>query len=172
MSAACDDTGGTGSLIDYKSAYCNIDTSPARAGALFGYSGYLLLLCALLGSTADRHFVPQLETLARKLRLSPEVAGITLLALGNGAPDIFTAMSGINGAGDFALVRETPAAAAATIPESPLLLLLLLRPPCYYYHHYTTSESLLLLLLLLLLLPLRPPRCYYHHQTTATTTTN
>ena len=141
MSAACDDTGGTGSLIDYKSAYCNIDTSPARAGALFGYSGYLLLLCALLGSTADRHFVPQLETLARKLRLSPEVAGITLLALGNGAPDIFTAMSGINGAGDFALVRETPAAAAATILPASLCCCC-----CYRYARpaATTTTKLLL----------------------------
>jgi len=44
----------------------------------------------LLNTTAQEYFVPPLEYWARRLNLSPEVAGATLVALGNGAPDLFT----------------------------------------------------------------------------------
>jgi sodium/potassium/calcium exchanger 6 len=43
---------------------------------------------------ADRHFTWALEHLANFLRLSPDMAGLTLLAFGNGAPDFFTAVFG------------------------------------------------------------------------------
>ena len=44
------------------------------------------------------------QVLSERLGLSENVAGITLLALGNGAPDVFTAYSAINSADDFPLV--------------------------------------------------------------------
>ena len=54
------------------------------------------------------HYGPPLPsynlTMSARLGLRPEIAGITLLALGNGAPDIFTALAGISGAHDFELV--------------------------------------------------------------------
>jgi Ca2+/Na+ antiporter len=66
---------------------------------------WLMLLISLLATTADYYFVPPLEYLSfDMLKLSPEVAGITLLALGNGAPDVFGAMAGINGQDDFQVV--------------------------------------------------------------------
>jgi sodium/potassium/calcium exchanger 6 len=40
--------------------------------------------------------VPPLNLLSEKLRLSPSIAGITLLAIGNGAPDVFTAYAGLH----------------------------------------------------------------------------
>ena len=44
---------------------------------------------------ADNFFVPPLNLLSEKLKLSPSIAGITLLALGNGAPDVFTAYAAL-----------------------------------------------------------------------------
>eukprot|EP00118_Oscarella_pearsei_P009034 m.49534 g.49534 ORF g.49534 m.49534 type:complete len:570 (+) comp34008_c0_seq1:16-1725(+) len=64
---------------------------------------WLILLMSLLATTADYFFVPPLNLLANKLKLSPAVAGITLLAIGNGAPDVFTAYSALTKADDFAL---------------------------------------------------------------------
>ena len=52
---------------------------------------WLLMLLMALGSTADNFLMPQLHYLSNLLRLSPDVAGVTLLALGNGAPDVVTA---------------------------------------------------------------------------------
>lgn len=43
----------------------------------------------LLNSTAQEFFVPPLEYWCRRLNLTPQVAGATLVALGNGAPDLF-----------------------------------------------------------------------------------
>lgn len=56
----------------------------------------------LLASTADNFFVIELQTLSTMLALSDDVAGVTLLALGNGAPDVFTAVVGL-GQDDFQL---------------------------------------------------------------------
>jgi hypothetical protein len=54
----------------------------ARPGVAAGLGLWLLLLISLLGTTADYFFVPALEYLSfDMLNLSPEIAGITLLAL-------------------------------------------------------------------------------------------
>ena len=54
---------------------------------------WLLMLLIALGSTADNFLMPQLQILSDLLRLSPDVAGVTLLAIGNGAPDVFSAIA-------------------------------------------------------------------------------
>lgn len=54
---------------------------------------WLVVLIFLLGSTADVHLIPQLNYLSALLKLSPDVAGVTLLAFGNGAPDVFTGIA-------------------------------------------------------------------------------
>lgn len=56
---------------------------------------WLLVLFYMLWSTAEVFFVPALKQLATILKLSPDIAGVTLLALGNGAPDIFAALSAV-----------------------------------------------------------------------------
>lgn len=50
---------------------------------------WAVVLIWLLNSTAQEYFVPPLNYWSQRLQLSPEVAGATLVALGNGAPDLF-----------------------------------------------------------------------------------
>ena len=46
-----------------------------------------------LASTADLYLSPALETLTVKFGISESLAGVTLLAFGNGAPDVFSSIS-------------------------------------------------------------------------------
>eukprot|EP00977_Amphora_coffeiformis_P024827 scaffold17307_cov170-Amphora_coffeaeformis.AAC.4 len=56
---------------------------------------WLVLLFRMLGSTAEDYFSPALEMFALKLQLPPRFAGVSLLALGNGAADVSATVSAI-----------------------------------------------------------------------------
>eukprot|EP00041_Stephanoeca_diplocostata_P030894 m.945765 g.945765 ORF g.945765 m.945765 type:complete len:784 (+) comp23845_c0_seq34:233-2584(+) len=56
---------------------------------------WLLVLFVALGTTAEDFFCPSLSVISDTLGLSDNVAGVTFLALGNGAPDIFSVYAGI-----------------------------------------------------------------------------
>ncbi|KAL6437559.1 hypothetical protein ACFW04_004181 [Cataglyphis niger] len=53
---------------------------------------WLLYLFLILATTADNFFCPALAVMASVMRLSDNIAGVTILAFGNGAPDIFTSL--------------------------------------------------------------------------------
>ncbi|XP_076452300.1 mitochondrial sodium/calcium exchanger protein-like [Babylonia areolata] len=58
---------------------------------------WFFLFCGL-AVTADDFFCPSLAVISRTLRLSHNIAGVTFLAFGNGAPDIFSAIAAIGSA--------------------------------------------------------------------------
>lgn len=57
------------------------------------YAVWLLFLFLALGLAASKFFCPNLSAISSTLRLTHNVAGVTFLALGNGAPDVFSAMA-------------------------------------------------------------------------------
>ncbi|KAG2405409.1 hypothetical protein LR48_Vigan03g198500 [Vigna angularis] len=75
--------------------YCNSGKFPIFGQALLAL--WLVVLFYLLGDTASNYFCSSLEGLSNILRLSPTIAGVTLLSLGNGAPDFFASVVSFSG---------------------------------------------------------------------------
>ncbi|XP_071444557.1 mitochondrial sodium/calcium exchanger protein-like isoform X2 [Hetaerina americana] len=73
--------------------YCSFEPQNQLIG-LFAILFWMLILFIALGTTADSLFCPALTVIAKMLGLSENLAGVTVLAFGNGSPDIFTAVAG------------------------------------------------------------------------------
>ncbi|XP_067861819.1 mitochondrial sodium/calcium exchanger protein isoform X2 [Heptranchias perlo] len=81
-----------GGFIDYlQGAICGFPHNLLPL-AIVLYAIWLIYLFTFLGTTAEEFFCPNLAAISASLKLSHNVAGVTFLALGNGAPDIFSAM--------------------------------------------------------------------------------
>ncbi|XP_044131266.1 mitochondrial sodium/calcium exchanger protein [Bufo gargarizans] len=86
----CNDTDGYFSYLD--GAFCSFPPE-LFPFAIFLYALWLLYLFIILAVTAEKFFCPNLSAISRTLRLSHNVAGVTFLAFGNGAPDVFSAVA-------------------------------------------------------------------------------
>ena len=69
--------------------YCVAASYPSPVIAICAAIWIALLFC-VLSITADSFFAPAVQNIASWLGMSADVAGATLLALGNGGPDFFT----------------------------------------------------------------------------------
>nr|XP_058948699.1 mitochondrial sodium/calcium exchanger protein-like [Pocillopora verrucosa] len=61
---------------------------------------WLVFLFITLGLTADDYLCPSLTVISRTLGINQNIAGVTFLAFGNGAPDIFSSLAGFTQNGD------------------------------------------------------------------------
>lgn len=103
----------------------------------------VVLAFYILAQAAQHHFSPVVGRMAEMLHLSPSTGGVTLLALGNGAPDVFASIASVWGgnpriglsaivsAGLFvtAFVVGFVALTASPFPLSPTTFL---RDVCFY----------------------------------------
>lgn len=110
--ADCDQDEG---FIDYiTTAFCTFPTTKSASwlGGVYAiYIVWLMYLFAMIGVSADSFFVPCLDWISKALKISENIAGekfiriainklqgVTFVALGNGAPDIFGAMAAFTSA--------------------------------------------------------------------------
>ncbi|KAL9658808.1 hypothetical protein ABK040_005962 [Willaertia magna] len=93
----------SGGILNYMTIkYCGFKETPVMFYILGVF--WLLFLFYLLSNTAEANFCPSLTQISNLLRLSPDIAGVTFLAFGNGAPDIASIVSGIfSGSAGFGL---------------------------------------------------------------------
>lgn len=85
-------------FVDYTVfAYCQFTPSLLPLALVILFIWWLFLFIGL-AITADDYFCPALTVISKTLHLSHNIAGVTFLAFGNGAPDIFSAIAAIGNA--------------------------------------------------------------------------
>lgn len=82
--------------IDYV-YFCNCTMSHFYLEFLFLAFIWVCMLMNLLASTAEVYFSPTLGKICDNMSLSMDIAGVTFLALGNGAPDFFSIVASFSG---------------------------------------------------------------------------
>ena len=87
-----DDEGGFGAYLDL--FYCKL--SHAKPVAFMILIVWLGLLFSTIGIAASDFFCINLSTIASILGMSESMAGVTLLAFGNGSPDVFSTFAAMS----------------------------------------------------------------------------
>jgi len=85
------------SLLDYAAFhYCTMVPLGLGWLSLVVQIVFMLFLFICLGVAAESFFCPALNVISEALKLSENVAGVTFLALGNGAPDVFSSFAAVS----------------------------------------------------------------------------
>merc|ERR1712223_1042998 len=91
----CQDVDGYLNYVEI--LYCQFGGEPQMAiAAMLVFLIWLCILFTGLAISADDYFCPNLASISKTLRLSHNIAGVTILAFGNGSPDIFSALAAVN----------------------------------------------------------------------------
>ncbi|CAI5469086.1 unnamed protein product [Closterium sp. Yama58-4] len=144
----------SGAQLEYlQFFYCTFEGSPIGVALLLTW---LAALIFLLGNVAADFFCPSLEELAELLRLPPAVAGVTLLPLGNGAPDVFASVVAFVGKGHQSLVGFNGVLGAAcfvsTVVAGSVCLVAASKAPRVQLHRSSFIRDLTFFLLAVLAL--------------------
>ena len=92
-------------MVDFTAMhFCDFNKAFGYNGKnyVFWPVGCFLLYCFIfnLGSTASDYLSPALETITLTFKIPESLAGVTLLAFGNGAPDVFAAIASATSSDD------------------------------------------------------------------------
>ncbi|KAK4454615.1 Sodium/calcium exchanger protein-domain-containing protein [Podospora aff. communis PSN243] len=92
--ANCEDDDNAGLLHYLSFYYCTLgNAKPVAFAILVVWTG---LLFTTIGIAAAEYFSINLSTLSRLLNLSENLAGVTLCAIGNGSPDVFSTFAAMS----------------------------------------------------------------------------
>ncbi|CAI4229079.1 unnamed protein product [Auanema sp. JU1783] len=67
----------------------------ARVFVIIGATAYLLAIFIMLSAAGDDFFSPSVAGIVNHLKISESIAGVTFLAFGNGAPDVFSSIASV-----------------------------------------------------------------------------
>ncbi|KAJ1508375.1 hypothetical protein HMI55_000400 [Coelomomyces lativittatus] len=91
--------------------FCNL-SNPFKHLFILGLILSLIALFLFIGVAASEFFSPNLAAISHSLNLSESLSGVTLLALGNGSPDLFSTFSAMRSSAAGLAVGELVGAAA------------------------------------------------------------
>jgi sodium/potassium/calcium exchanger 6 len=81
--------------------FCQFHNVFGETGKIIAFTpvGVLLMIIFMyaLSNTADQYLSPCLSTIVSTFKIPESLAGVTLLALGNGAPDVFSTIAAMGG---------------------------------------------------------------------------
>jgi sodium/potassium/calcium exchanger 6 len=72
--------------------YCHVNL---KAFSVIAYIAFLVMLFTALGLTASEFLCPNLDSISKIFKMSESLTGVTLLALGNGSPDLFGTLEAV-----------------------------------------------------------------------------